>query len=627
LPKPKRPNFFPSELSRLRPTEDLQPSEWARRFRHLSEFVSAEPGPWRNDRTPYLVELMDSVRGEAEEIVFCKAAQVGFSEATRNVLGYWIDQAPGPILMVMPSERATAEVVEERIKPLLQESPVLKSHVTHRQRDTNLSRIKLDSCSIYVGWAGSPQSLATRPIRYVVLDEVDKYPPFSGREADPVALAKKRTTTYAHRARTLIGSTPTTRSGNIWKAWEQCGDQRHFHVPCPKCKKYQRLLWPQVRWPKRGEKDRNAHADGIELHARAWYECQHCRAKITDANKPDMLDRGVWVGSDQVVGDDGEVQGPRVRTKRVGYHLSSLYSPWVTFSRMASEYLRAVGDAALMMDFRNSRLAEPFEDRVLATKTDEISEKAQRAPAPGVIPEWAQGLYTTADTQSDHFYWVTRAWGYEYRSQLIAWGICDDFDTLEKISLEQQYRTEQGGVATPSTLLIDSAGNRTNEVYEFAMRDEGRIIPIRGSSHPMRSPWSLTRIKNRNITLRVIDTEFYKDALVRLIRDKNTALWMPHNEVTDDYVQQMASEHKITDVKRKRQVWVPVSSGARNHVWDCEVYQAAAAYMAELGMMEPKQDDTSRESRSKPSAGDDRHERPPAESAGSNWATSHKGRW
>ena len=39
---------------------DLTVSEWAAQNRRLSSEASAETGAWRNERTPYLVEVMDA---------------------------------------------------------------------------------------------------------------------------------------------------------------------------------------------------------------------------------------------------------------------------------------------------------------------------------------------------------------------------------------------------------------------------------------------------------------------------------------------------------------------------------------------------------------------------------------
>src|SRR5215831_34213 len=62
-----------------RPDPLLTVSEWADRYRMLSQRASGEPGPWRTDRTPYLREIMDclSPSSPIERVVFMKGAQIG----------------------------------------------------------------------------------------------------------------------------------------------------------------------------------------------------------------------------------------------------------------------------------------------------------------------------------------------------------------------------------------------------------------------------------------------------------------------------------------------------------------------------------------------------------------------
>src|SRR5687768_13617323 len=85
----------------IRPDALLTVSQWADAHRRLPKKSSAEPGPWRTDRTPYLREIMDcfSSMSDVEEVVLMKGAQVGGSEAILNALGYAIDHCPGPVLL------------------------------------------------------------------------------------------------------------------------------------------------------------------------------------------------------------------------------------------------------------------------------------------------------------------------------------------------------------------------------------------------------------------------------------------------------------------------------------------------------------------------------------------------
>ena len=88
----------------MRPPEDLTVSEWAEKKRRLSSESSAEPGPWKTSRTPYLKEPMDAFTDpKVRRIVMVAASQVGKSEFINNCIGYIIDEDPGSILFVHPT--------------------------------------------------------------------------------------------------------------------------------------------------------------------------------------------------------------------------------------------------------------------------------------------------------------------------------------------------------------------------------------------------------------------------------------------------------------------------------------------------------------------------------------------
>src|SRR5690606_35195602 len=111
----------------------------------------------------------------------------------------------------------------------------------------------------------------------------------------------------------------------------------------------------------------------------AWYECIACKGRIEESHKPKMLEGGHWLSESQEIDRDGRISGERPISKRVGFHLNSLYSPWRTFAEMAAEWIRAEGDVAATMNFRNSRLAEPFEVQVSRREPSKIREKAEMA--------------------------------------------------------------------------------------------------------------------------------------------------------------------------------------------------------------------------------------------------------
>jgi phage terminase large subunit GpA-like protein len=284
---------------------------------------------------------------------------------------------------------------------------------------------------------------------------------------------------------------------------------------------------------------------------------------------------------------------------------------------MAAEFIRAEGDLPATMNFRNSRLAEPFENVVKSAQSSAIRDRLEHAPMPGALPDWATAIFATADTQKDWFKVHIRAWGGGYRSQLLLEAVCNSFDELYNLAFNTRF-----GTATANYLLIDSGGtknddgtSRTNEVYEFSQRDPGRILPTKGASANMRRPWNMTTLPS-GVNLYMIDTQYFKDMLARLIADPDQSKWMVHRSVSDQYIQEMGNEHKIIDRTNHKMSWQKKTSGARVEAWDCEVLQCAAADMANLGVVkvQPIQ-------HPQPAAVSSARETEP------NWLTAHKGRY
>lgn len=590
-------------LAKLYPRERWTPWEWAEHCRVLGADESSEPGKWRLDRVPYVKEVLEvCATPGVEQVGMVKGAQVAWSDSIeRNLFGHWIDLDPGPLLILNPDRKSSDDYTEERLKPLLQNTPALRSHIAN-PKDVTQERIKLDTMSIFMAWGGSSQSVKSRPIRRLSVQEPDEIPLHSGGGGSPISKAEKRLTTYRDKGRSLAlyGGTPTTRLGFMWRWWENCSDKRYYWVPCPHCRKYQRLQWGApgekgggVKW-KCDEPDRVRRADRVELEGLAYYQCEFCAGEIRDHHKPMMLRAGRWANEDQVIREDGTVVGPKRESKRIGFHLSGLYSPWVTFSQLAGEWIRAQGNRGELMDFINQRLAEPFEEQRSKSDPTLIARKAKNGPPPRVVPRWTKMLIATADTQgadekSGYFYFTIRAWAHEYRSQLVHHGVVISKDELRKTCLDTAYPVEGGGVAAPQVLLVDSGGPRWSEIYQFALTDTVRIKATKGMNRPMRWMVDERFQKNHNVVLWEIDTEQAKDTLHRLIFDPDMGRWMPNAAVIDqtlsleeasersDYCRHMAAERKIVNPQSGKEEWVEIVTNM-NHLYDCEAIQCAAAW-------------------------------------------------
>jgi phage terminase large subunit GpA-like protein len=267
------------------PPPRITVSEWADENRMLSSKASSEPGPWRTARTPYLREIMDclSATSPVEEVVFMKGAQIGGTEAGNNWIGYVIDIEPAPIMMVQPTTDTAKRYAKQRITPMLDETPALRESVKeNRSRDDANTMLMKDFRGgvLVIAGANSAAGLRSMPVRFLFLDEVDAYPHDVDGEGDPVALAEKRTSTFARR-KVLKVSTPTVKDFSKIEAAYLASDRRRYYVPCPHCSTFDWLRWANIRWP--------------EAHPQfAYYVCEHCGAEVSEHHKNDMLAAGEW---------------------------------------------------------------------------------------------------------------------------------------------------------------------------------------------------------------------------------------------------------------------------------------------------------------------------------------------
>lgn len=548
-------------LRYLAPPEQLTVSQWAERYRVMDSRSSARPGPWRNHVTPYLVGIMDAFNDySVEEIIFAKPTQVGGTETLQNMLGYCVMQDPGPTMLVYPTDILAESISENRLVPMCRLSPALSNRF--RERVSSKLELQFDSSYVSLCGANSPSSLASKPIRYLFLDEVDKYPSASKKEADPISLARERTKTF-HNRKVYMCSTPTLRTGQIWRSMEGADAEMHYFVPCPHCGKKIELQFKQLKIPNGDGKSNAERADG------AVYVCQICGAVITDGQKPKMLEQGKWQC----------VRGNRDRAATVAFWLNTLYSPFVRFSQMAKAWLDAQGDPERLQNFINSWLAEPWENTQLRTSADTVM-KRQTQTDEFVVPGWAKLLTGGVDVQRGCLYWTVRAWGDHMTSQNIAHGQAMNFEEVER-AMNLEYCRENGERMVVGLALIDS-GDQTDDVYAFCVANQDWALPCKGSSIPMMSHYRISVVNKtgsaaNGMRLVLVDGGRYKDMIAsRMSRENGPGSWMVYQGCDREYAEQVTAEQKVLDRGGKER-WVLKRANGDNHYLDCEVYAAAAA--------------------------------------------------
>lgn len=504
-----------------------------------------------------------------EKIVLCFGAQIGKTETELNMIGYALDQTASPVMMVYPTDAIAKFASDKRVQPMIKSVKSINDKF-----DENSKLLELDfnngNYMVLVG-ANSPSSLSSRSIKYLFFDEIDKYPAFAGKEADPIKLATERTKTFVDKKIVMV-STPTVESGNIWQAFMSANERRQYYVPCPHCGVSQVLKFKQIKWP-------DEHNDNVDMiRDTAYYECEHCGEHIYDKHKMEMLRSGEWRA----------VSESQSKVRSVSYHLSSIYSPWVTFGDVAYEFKNSKGTPATLMNFINSWLAEPWKSS--KTKSTQNMEFTQSNYPCGVVPDKAVLLIASVDVQLDHFWWEVRAYAPGVKSYLIDYGQASTWEDLEEIIINREYPSEYGEPRQVMKAGIDS-GFRTDEVYQFCSRFPEVCIPLKGSSNhtTMTAPYTMTSLEKGvvgGLKLYVLNTDYWKDFIfARMIRpageDGTIHLY---KECPQEYSDHLRSEEKqeIRNVKTGAVTvqWKPLTSHPVNHLLDTCTYNAAVADIA-----------------------------------------------
>src|ERR1019366_7927890 len=218
-----------------RPPPRLTVSQWADANRVLSSESSSLPGRWDTARAEFLRGIMDAANDpDVETIVVMKAAQVGASEALLNMLGFYIAHDPSPILMLQPTLEMSESFSKDRLSTMIRDCPQLAALVADpKSRDSGNALLYKAYPGGFAALAGSnsPASLASRPIRILLCDEIDRYPISIASEGDPLSLATRRCTTFWDRKIVMV-STPTVKGASRIEMAYKESDQRKFFAPC-----------------------------------------------------------------------------------------------------------------------------------------------------------------------------------------------------------------------------------------------------------------------------------------------------------------------------------------------------------------------------------------------------------
>jgi len=527
---------------------------------------------------------MDAVTDDAtSDVVIMTSAQVGKSEVLLNILGYFIEHQPAPMMMLQPTLDMAEAFSKDRVAPMIRDTPSLSGLIADtRSRDSGntLLHKQFRGGHITLAGANSAASLASRPIRVLLADEVDRYPVSAGTEGDPLALGEKRTQTFWNRKR-IKCSTPTVKDLSRIEAAYNESDRRHYLVPCQHCDEPQVLKWAQVRWPEKCPDE-------------AAYHCAHCGAQWTETERHRAVRNGFWQSSAPFRGV-------------AGFHLNELYSPWSTLAKIANEFLAAKQHPERLRTFVNTTLGEVWEESREAKDPQVLRARAEGYEL-GTVPAAALVVVAAVDVQGDRlecYHWGyglgEEAWVLDFRvfygdpSHPIVWD-----QLLEHLGRPMEH--ELGARTVARSVAIDSGGLHTQTVYAFCRHYAHRntefgvqqILAIKGASEaskpiigkPTAQDVSINgqRIPN-GVQLWPVGSSSCKSRIYSRLSIEAAGPGFVHTstQLPEEFFEQMVAERLHTKYVRGFPVleW-HLPKGKRNEALDCAVYAYAAA--CQLGL-------------------------------------------
>jgi phage terminase large subunit GpA-like protein len=574
-----------------KPPEVLTVTEWADKYRVLSPENGAEAGPWRTSRTPYLAEIMDALTDPTiANIVLVASSQVGKTEMELNMLGYIIDNDPGPVMFIVPNIGEAQKFSKQRIAPMIRDTPRLREKVADiksRNSNNTILQKSFPGGTLTLAGANSPAALASIPSRYVFGDERDRWTASAGTEGDPWKLVEARTTTFYNRKMVEV-STPTIRGTSaIERAFDRGTQERWCHQ-CPNCGEWVNIIFDNIHFTHTVTTVKRKKEYAV---TDAWWTCPHCGF---DADEREMRGQPAkWIAA----APDAYKNGVR------SFWLNAFSSPWQTWITIALKFLQAKGSREEFKVIFNTVLGELWEERNEIIEDDVLLSRREDY-GDCDVPKDAYILTCGVDTQDNRLEYEVVAhghygetWGIKYGrimgkpSDSATWARLDDL-------IDHEWVHESGKKVLISATFVDSGGHYPHEVYDQCRRRRSkRVFAIKGrggDGTPYTRPPTQVPVKENNkikCWLYTIGTDAGKAQIKDSIQVETPGAKYAHFPTGESrgydiaYFNGLLSEQ--LQYKRGKHgdqwSWVPIK-GRRNEPLDCRNYAMAAFRVLDADM-------------------------------------------
>lgn len=541
------------------PIKKISVDEWATENRIISA-GNAEPGRWKSSRVPYTVEPMNAItQAGIHRVVLMWASQLSKSESQLNIIGRFAAVDPCTIIMVQPTLEMAEDFSKTRLSGLIRDTKCLrkifyslKETAENRSKNTIMQKLYEGGRVVLTG-SNSAASLASRPARIVLCDEVDRFAVSAGREGDPIGLIQKRMSTFWNWLLVLT-STPTIEGESRIEREYLTGTQEEWQYECPNCKEYHLLEYESMT-----EEGRWRCPDcGLEFEQ---LEMMKTPAKYI-AKNPEAVKEGIR-----------------------SFHVNGFSSPWLNWKTIMSEWKEARGNPEAEKVIMNTRFGRTYKFVGAYSDVSELTKKVEEYS--GEIPAEVYLLTCAVDVQDNRLEYEICGWneleecyGIEVGkilgspSQRLTWKKLD-------VILRREYKKETGEGFKVSRTFIDSGGHFTGEVYEYCKANVyNGVFPIKGQGGAgLTIIHKITQLKN-GLNLVIIGVNEAKNQIFSRLTIENGRQRMHFGSgrgYDEIYFKQLQSEERKMKMINGQTVgiWENVKR-QRNEALDLKVYNLAA---------------------------------------------------
>ncbi len=569
----------------LKPLPKISVRKWADTYRQLSSGISAEPGRWKTSRTPYAAEPMEAVTQHGiHRIVLKWCAQAAKSEIMNNIIGRFAHVDPCVIMMIQPTIEMANDFSKMRITNMIKDTKVLTplffdlkdSAKTRDSNQTILSKVFPGGRLIFCG-ANSPAGLASRPVRILLCDEVDRFPRSASTEGDPIDIASKRMSTFWNNLMVMC-STPTIEGESRIDIEYITGTQEEWRHRCPNCGEYHTLHYKQMISDYQEVKDESGHKV-IVVKSVLWRcpDCGRSFDELTIKNAPQK-----YVALNPEAAQNG------IRS----FYVNGFSSPWLTWSGIMREWLEAQGRPEREQVVINTRFGLSYQ--LAGAFADEIQFLSRCEEYGAELPDGVLLLTAAVDVQDNRLEYEICGWSESEECYGIIRGVItgqpDNSYVWRKLdeALDRKYHLQNGTPLKVVRTFIDSGGHFTSEVYKYC-RDGiyKQRIAIKGQGGAGVPLVSKVTLLKEGIPLQLLGVNEGKQQVFSRLGIKKVGAQYFHFPKDDEYLglrgydqiyfKQLIAEHKVTHKSGGQiySMWEPVSKHARNESLDLRVYNLA----------------------------------------------------